>query len=877
MAINVGPDVRSMVFGWSQIATDAADAFDSNPSVFVSSATVAPPLGPYAISIAGRKYAVDTSFEPYRREAFRHRTIPAQRQSINLTNIAGEGTVNSEGLWRREQVDWSMGSGQQFLDRKGDSSDTRFYQSKGLDVFSSPYQFTLLPDVQKQYNSTNSNLLLSRCGPNIFFVDGSTVKVTPDWVSPTTCTFTQFQPNGTGGVTISGATYAPGVFTYTTSVDHHLSVGYNVTISGISPTVFNLTGTIASVPSSTSFTINATTPSNITAISSNSTTWTFTAPSNVVVVGETITIAGCTPSAYNGTWTIATRTSTQFTITQSGNPGTGTTLGTYVPVFVSNGTVVCNTVFGGSGAGAVTSVNSIDTNDTYVFVATDQGVFYAKYTDTAFVLYAAPDVTTGFTGGYDMVRCCNDQVIASRKNTLYAFAGRNNLFGTAPTLAEVLNTHSNPSWVWSDATGGATQVYFSGYVKNGSSGYSGCVYRSGLQGSTTTVTSGVTATTNNSVIQPFILNTPVQALPMSPDEYPTCIQGYLNFIFVGTNKGIRMCQTLSNYDPTATSTGDLKSGPLIPNILQPFTPDRQTKGVTGIIGNGRFIWFTWSNYDLSSTGLGKLDLSTFINGDPLAPAYASDLMAGTITSTVQGVVTTLDWNPITKSPMFAVASSGIYTQASSFVPIGNLNSGIYTFGIPDKKNPVFFDYGCYLPSGTKVQAAINIDEHDPDFRGPIVLPAITASSESEFSIPSGYTGENLSTTLTVYSNPPTYTGDPGAYNVTPTVYRWTTKAWPAVTSEVTISPVIQLFSVNRIDGEEMYTDPYEELVFLDNLRRDQAIITYQEGNITVPVIIDALDWLPHKRRDNYENGFEGDCVVFMKTVGRYVYNNIPTS
>jgi len=869
MAVTLGPDVRSTLFGWSQTLPGSADAFNSNLTVTTSPVTSAPALGPYAIAIAGRKYAVDTSFEPYRREAFRHRTIPAQRQSINLTNIAGEGTVNSEGLWRREQVDWSMGAGQQFLDRKGDSADTRFYQSKGLDVFSAPYQFTLLPDVKKAYSSTNSNILLSRCGPYSFFVDGNVVKSTPDWNStPTTCTFSTFTPPSN---LIVGASYLNGVFTYTTNTPHNYSVGYNITVSGVSPTIFNRSGSIATVPNSTTFTINATIATNITAISSTSTTWTFTAPSNAVVVGETVAIAGCTSNTYNGTWTVATASSSQFTVTQGGNPGAGTVLGTYLPVFASNGSVACTTTFG-----TPSTISAIDTNETYVFLATNTGIWYGPGSGTAFSLYAAPDVATGFTGGFDLVRSCNDQIIASRYNNLYAMAGRNNAFGAAPTLAETLYTHSNPSWIWSDAVGGATQVYFAGYTKSGTSGYSGCIYRSDLQGSTTTTTSGVTSVTNSSVIQPFVLNTPVQALPMSPDEYPTCLQSYLNFVFVGTNKGIRMCQTLSIYDPSATATGDLKSGPLIPNILQPFTPANQPKGVTGIVGDGRFIWFTWSNYDSISTGLGKLDLSTFINGDPLAPAYASDLMAGTTTAPIQGVVTSLDWNPITQNPMFAVAGSGIYTQASTYVPVGTLNSGIYTYGIPDPKNPVFFDYNCVVPSGTDVQAALNIDEHDPDFQGSIVLPKVSQNSSSELSIPSGYSGENLSTTLTVYSNSPTYTGDTGAYNKTPIVYRWTTKVWPAVASEITISPVIQLYSVNRIDGEEMFTDPYFELTFLDNLRRNQTITTYQEGNITVPVIVDALDWLPHKRRDNYENGFEGDCVVYLKTVGRYVYNEIPT-
>ena len=114
------------------IGYDKYDALFSSLTAPSGSPSVVANLGPYSIAINGRVFTVDTSFEPYRREAFRHKTIPAQRQSINLTNIAGEGTVNTEGLWRREQQDWGMGAGQLYLDRKGDNAENRYYTSKGL-------------------------------------------------------------------------------------------------------------------------------------------------------------------------------------------------------------------------------------------------------------------------------------------------------------------------------------------------------------------------------------------------------------------------------------------------------------------------------------------------------------------------------------------------------------------------------------------------------------------------------------------------------------------------------------------------------------------------------------------------------------------------
>ena len=85
----------------------------------------------YSVSIGGRSYVVNTSFEPYRRDAFRHRSIQPQRESVDLTNIPGQGTINTEGLWRRGADDWHFGAGQPYQDRKG-SVDARFSTSKGI-------------------------------------------------------------------------------------------------------------------------------------------------------------------------------------------------------------------------------------------------------------------------------------------------------------------------------------------------------------------------------------------------------------------------------------------------------------------------------------------------------------------------------------------------------------------------------------------------------------------------------------------------------------------------------------------------------------------------------------------------------------------------
>ena len=145
-----------------------------------------PPTEGFPVSIAGRNYMIDTSFEPYRREAYRHKSLPPQRQSLHYTNIADDGTISTEGLWRREARDWALGAGQIYLDRnKSDSA--RFYRSKGIDPWQQ-WQTTLLPDTLAQYTSSSSSnpIKAIRCSNFVYIVDGNSVYFTSAWSGATT-------------------------------------------------------------------------------------------------------------------------------------------------------------------------------------------------------------------------------------------------------------------------------------------------------------------------------------------------------------------------------------------------------------------------------------------------------------------------------------------------------------------------------------------------------------------------------------------------------------------------------------------------------------------------------------------------------------------
>ena len=934
---------------------------------------------PYAASIANSSgnalgIMVDTSFEPYRREAFRHRSIPSQRQSINLTNIAGEGTVNTEGLWRREQTEWSMGAGQYSLDRKGDSQETRFLKSKGVDVFSFPLQATLLPDTYATVSAAGAGILMSRCGdyvvvvttvagvPTVTYYNPSAVAVGSAWTGGTTCTFGSTY-GGTAPTTINSIctndSYAflatnSGVWFCqigTSSVfqlyaANDLTTGYtggydivrwanDQLIASKGPRLYafqardgSTNSPYGSAPSDSSGSVAIT---NIigqgTFLSGAGLAQVFTQTPHNLVTGQKVTISGTQMggditslyAAGTGKFTATCAIATGLVVGQSATVSITYTNGKTINENVTVSSVAstglaftCNTTkiitatnfsagsfisnedqYGFNTNYTVTvtpptanSLTSISTSGGYVTYTVNQlfsfsvgdyitvaGVSVAGYNGTfvvtsvggssgAYTATVANAQTGAATGG--TVTTLSRSFIIPVPKTNGASATGGTL--TIPVSPDALFTHTNPSWVWSDAVGGETQVYFAGYIQSASGkNYSGCIYRSDLPGAAVGSASQVASITGSSTTQPWQLNAPIQALPMSPDEYPVCIESYLNFIFIGTNRGIRMTQTLSIYDPTATATGDLKSGPLIPNILQPVT-----NPVTAIIGDGRFIWFAWSNYDGSSTGLGKLDLQTYIAGDPLAPAYASDLMV-----TGQGVITHLDWNPYTNTPIMAVTGLGVYAPyatnsggnmvVSKYVTSGTLTSGIFDYGISDNKIPIYFDYTALTPYGSTITATDSVDG-----------AAATSATSGSYVTGNGYAvtqTRGRQFTVNVTLNAATHTT---SYDTTPTLQRWVLKSWPAVVAGTAIMVVIQNFSVDVADGQEMFQDPYYVFSWLENLRQIQDIVTYSEGPLSVTGVIDAIDMLPHKMRDTYDGGYEGDLVVTIKTIGNYVYTPVAT-
>lgn len=879
-------------------------------------------------SITGEKrtFPIDLSFEPYRREAFRSRSNPSQRQGIAMTNIPGEGTVATDGPWRREQVDWSMGAGQYSLDRKGDDQPNRFFSSKGIDVFSFPLRAQLLPATGTVFpaSDTTQKLLVTTCAGYLITCSGGIVSVNSTTKNHTANLWTLVKTMGANPGLYGGISWTT-IYSITAN-DTYFFIATDTGIWFGNPATDSALGLYAANDEDTPFTNGYTLVRwcNDQVIAANGARlYAFQPRSATSNVPFGAPPASGTPSAFNVGIASITNTTGIATVTMTGNHGLKP--GQRIAISGSNGYYAVNTTPSLTGAtvtlttyaahGLVVGQRALAKlyfnggsrwENIRIASVTSNTVTYntnkltAAIISTGYVAGLIEAIHSPAGAGYNKSWFV-DTVPALAPNTFtivadeatYGTASFGGRVGAAPeavnSSSDVLITHSNPNWVWSDATGGMTQIYFAGYVHQNGQNFGGRVYRSDLLGSSTSQISGTVTITTASVNQPWVLDTPVQALPLSVDEYPTCLYAFLNYIFVGTNRGVRMAQTLSVYDPTATATGDLKSGPYIPNILQPITYP-----ITAIIGSGPFVWFSWNFYGSQTTGLGRLDLRTFIGGDPMTPAYASDLMIETTTAlSSSNIIDSMTWDTVSDCPAIALRGYGVYEpyasnygqgapgagacQVGMYVPSGEILSSVFDYNIPDPKIPVEFDYGVYLDTSgfTSASAVVTMDPYSPQAH--VINSSTTPNGLTNF------TSNNQNYSVNVYNPAPNGLDRAREFqvqitlstvdtNITPYLHRWTLKAYPAIAQNTTLSAVLRLFEVSEDDTIDTAYDVYNNFVWLENLRVAQTPVLYQEGYLSVYGQIDQIDRIPHKADGTGMGSLEGDVVVYIKTITPFEYN-----
>lgn len=329
------------------------------------------------------------------------------------------------------------------------------------------------------------------------------------------------------------------------------------------------------------------------------------------------------------------------------------------------------------------------------------------------------------------------------------------------------------------------------------------------------------------------LDAGVVALELPTGEVVSTISGYLGFILIGTNKGVRYC--------TSDVAFNLVAGPLIPT----------SGAVKKFASDDKYSWFTWTNYDGTSGGLGRLDLSYFTATN--TPAYATDLMY-TSTNTVNSVVIFDDPTSGQNKRVFMVSAVGVVAEDSAnLVASGEIETGTWRWGIPDRKFVAKIDTRS-TPLVGSIKSYLKLDDGNYEEVG---TWDTVNDTENCFDGSDSKAIEAAFKFVLTRDGTTTTTG--------PTFTRWMARAYVApYRSQFFVIPIILHRSVT-VRNKEYFYDVDEHQDFFDSLIENPRIISLQISSFTHTVIVDDIAW---ESSDAHGNtwAFDGTLVVTLRSV-----------
>jgi hypothetical protein len=250
-----------------------------------------------------------------------------------------------------------------------------------------------------------------------------------------------------------------------------------------------------------------------------------------------------------------------------------------------------------------------------------------------------------------------------------------------------------------------------------------------------------------------------------------------------------------------------------------------------------------------------MDLSTFTA--PLTPAFATDLMspnAGTVSSVAtfqnKRIFSVLDGGgPLTGAHYYETAER---TQFTAY-----LNSGSFTYGIPDPKVAMYADVRTEsLPNGS-VAAYVSVDGGAFSLVG---TQSIANTIGTSFAV-GELTGRRFEVQLRLISGTlsvPLATG--------PTVFRLTLRAYSAPSrGEQWTLPILLHETVLANGGTPHFLAVREEMNLIRQMVADSRLVAYQEGVETHQVFVEDYTWRPHHPTADFEY-WNGIMVVTIKEV-----------
>ena len=411
----------------------------------------------------------------------------------------------------------------------------------------------------------------------------------------------------------------------------------------------------------------------------------------------------------------------------------------------------------------------------------------------------------------------------------YLIVGQENVLYNAPIAgaAEDIYTHPDTNFKWYSAASGSQFIY-----ALGRSGNKTTIHKVGIK-------------TDGTGLVPAIV-----AASLPDGEIGYVIDSYLGFIFIGTDKGIRMA--------VADNNGDLTLGPILPT----------TKPVLCFEGEDRFVWFgnsgatsNYTNFPLNDpavfpdgpvAGLGRMDLSTFTTSQ-LTPAYANDITTFVENEEVQSVVT------YDGKRVFSVTDNGIYFESDDLVQNGYLSQGIMSFSVEDLKT------GLYVQAKWKPldgQIALDVAYDSGEWRRLARISTPDTIRSSNISM-NGYQFSRFNSRYVLFRdvNPL----EPIDTTVGPIFTRFEMRAIAVKGKATRWTLPIQNFETLEIDGVIYNRDVLSQFNNLVSLAQSGQIFTLQEAGQAYQVHAKDFLWQPEKLSSN-KQGWQGLFTMIVEEV-----------
>lgn len=396
-----------------------------------------------------------------------------------------------------------------------------------------------------------------------------------------------------------------------------------------------------------------------------------------------------------------------------------------------------------------------------------------------------------------------------------------NITATSPVNnPSALYIHPNKNFEWVGFAEGPNHIYCAGHT-----GSESLIYRTQVKADGTA------------------LDIPVVAGTLPMGEVCSAIYGYLGFIFIGTNRGVRMA--------TADQNGDLVFGAVIP-----------TGGdVKCFAGDDRFVYFGWTAHPSGLSGLGCLDLAYLTATN--TPAYCSWVYRD---GAAQANDTVVDVEVFLGKLVFSVNGVGYVRTTTRPLTEGSLETGAWTWGIPDKKIVAKIDgrHDPLLETNT-VRIAIKVDGGEWLECGCVAPAGSPITLFNPQQIP-GYKVEGK-----IILKPETYvfpavipvpdvTVPKSAFN------RVNFRAYVNPERSLVIQVPVLLHPTLHVKDLDIDVDVLNELAHLRRLATEAQITMFKDSMLQVRCIVEDVRWVPDNNRDSIDRKWAGTALVTMRTV-----------